>query len=245
MAEDIVLAVEALHSLEIHHRDLKADNLRAYQNTLKRIVVAIDLGTAARAMCPSLAEDYHNNVGAPWYAAPEAICGFAGDRVLSRYTDVYALGCLLFELFNPTYFGAFVRRTHIYESVLAAIAVTLAPISRDQKRSELNRVLSSLSTAISPVSISMTGSTLPLAISTLLDDVLKDLTHFDYRKRSTNLEKIRRRIETAIRVLRNERAAQHQMELKRRFRQQRVAKLKRRDERLAAYLHKRQLVMPC
>lgn len=46
---DIVLAVEALHRHDVHHRDLKKDNLRAHDNSVVRTVVAIDLGTAARS----------------------------------------------------------------------------------------------------------------------------------------------------------------------------------------------------
>ena len=43
---EIVLAVEALHRHEVFHRDIKIDNLRARREALKRMVVAIDLGTA-------------------------------------------------------------------------------------------------------------------------------------------------------------------------------------------------------
>jgi serine/threonine protein kinase len=43
LLNEIVLAIEVLHQYEIHHRDVKPDNLRSYQKALQRIVVAIDL----------------------------------------------------------------------------------------------------------------------------------------------------------------------------------------------------------
>lgn len=101
---DMVLAVEALHSRSVFHRDLKADNMRAFQRALRRIVVAIDLGTAAKFDSGGIQATYGHSAGAPWYAAPEALCGLAGNRSIAPYTDYYALGCLLFELFNPDYF---------------------------------------------------------------------------------------------------------------------------------------------
>ena len=53
---DIISAVEAIHGHEVYHRDLKPDNLRQYKEQLKRIVVAIDLGTAARFSSSGLQE---------------------------------------------------------------------------------------------------------------------------------------------------------------------------------------------
>ena len=45
---DILLGVEALHGKEVSHRDLKKDNLRSIVEESARLVIAIDLGTAAR-----------------------------------------------------------------------------------------------------------------------------------------------------------------------------------------------------
>ncbi|WP_186210034.1 protein kinase family protein [Burkholderia gladioli] len=55
---EIVLAVEALHRNEIFHRDLKADNLRSFQLNLKKLVIAIDLGTAARFASGVISQSY-------------------------------------------------------------------------------------------------------------------------------------------------------------------------------------------
>ena len=78
---EIVLAVEALHSKQIYHRDLKMDNLRATYESLVRLIVAIDLGTAALLESPNLQPNYDKgSVGAPAYAPAEALCGFAGEK---------------------------------------------------------------------------------------------------------------------------------------------------------------------
>ena len=101
---EIVLGVEALHRYEVHHRDLHPRNLRSYTEALNRIIIAIDLGTAARLSSPSHVANYGAPVGANEYSAPETFCGLSGNREIGRATDVYALGCLLYELFNEDLF---------------------------------------------------------------------------------------------------------------------------------------------
>lgn len=100
----IVLAVSAIHDRNIHHRDLKPDNMRAYiERDGENTVVIIDFGTAAHTVSKSLKPsiEYDKSVGAPYFASPEARMGFSGERSLGCSTDIYALGCILHGLFNP------------------------------------------------------------------------------------------------------------------------------------------------
>jgi serine/threonine protein kinase len=104
LMNEIILAVQALHRHEVFHRDIKPDNLRSYEDGVKRLVVAIDLGTAALYSSQPIQNVYTAPVGAGAYAPPEAFCHFAGEREVAPLADNYALGCLLFELFNLDYF---------------------------------------------------------------------------------------------------------------------------------------------
>ncbi len=102
-------AVASMHAAGIIHCDLKPDNVMVlYQAGLAgwpRIKV-LDFGIARRADDP--AEEI---AGTPCYMAPEQWCGLAEPR-----SDVYGLGCLLYELIDgaPPFDGAIaeVAREH-------------------------------------------------------------------------------------------------------------------------------------
>jgi serine/threonine protein kinase len=223
---EVILAVEALHRHGVFHRDLKADNLRRQSHGPHRSIVAIDLGTAAKFDSGPIASAYGIHVGALWYAAPEARCGLSGNRLVARSNDVYALGCLLFELFNPDYFfHALTARNPGFDARLAALAMAIPAMGTDgDKLSALNSQLAKASHGVTPIVIDGSGSSVDPAISTLLNELLTAMTHFDYRRRPT-LETIRNRTRIALTVLRNESAYQKQLERKRHWRQQRLQKI--------------------
>ena len=65
-------------------------------------MVPIDLGTAIDLASSPIgaASDYDHPVGASGFSPLEAQVGLANLRGLAKATDVYALGCLLHDLFN-------------------------------------------------------------------------------------------------------------------------------------------------
>lgn len=205
---EIVLSVDALHDHEVFHRDLKPDNLRAraYTNALKKLVVAIDLGTAARFDSGAIQNHYGQQVGAPAYAAPEAICGLAGNRILAPYTDLWALGCLLFELFNPNLFLAALLPINPRINVrMAAMGGEISGVSDMQDQvTKWQAALSRFGRGISPVSIDGEGSWVPKGVAAILNDVLHTLTAFDYRNRKTRRGWVSNKLMTAIRILEHE-----------------------------------------
>jgi serine/threonine protein kinase len=236
---EIVLAVEALHRQHVHHRDLKPDNLRLDTANDGRPIVVIDFGTAARLDSASLRSSYGCPAGAPAYSAPEARAGFSGDRSLGPYSDAYALGCLLFELFNPDHYFYVLRMAGKWEPTLAALALRVSGAPDGEKRCELAKSLDGLRAAARPVPVSSLGSTLPTSIRDQIDELAGKMTAFDYRQRLIDLAEIRRLIWAAIRVLENVRADRRRAEQRRLMRERRAARLLARDQRLAQYLQLR------
>ncbi len=234
---EIVLAVEALHRHEVFHRDIKSDNLRAYKKALMRIVVAIDLGTAARISSGYIQDSYKHSVGAPGYASPEALCGLAAHRVLAPYTDRYALGCLLYELFNNDYFyrANRIRNPH-FDLYLNAMASTVVGVKTEDE--QLKKWKTSLNTyrgCSYAIEINNAGSDIPKGIEYILNNLLNKLTSFDYSKRP-KLDCVRNTIWTAIRVMENQKHCQRKARIARERRLKRKENIKLKEIKLRKYL---------
>lgn len=238
---EIVLAVEALHRHEVFHRDLKRDNLRSYEESLKRVVVAIDLGTAARFDSGYLQRDYANPVGALAYAAPEAWCGLAGNRTLAPYNDRYALGCLLFELFNRDLFlRELFNKNPKYQAILAGMLTYMHDLNDDAKRlTAWNSALAKLGGGVFSVEIDSAGHSVPDAIVPLLNEIVQALTNVNFKKRGPSLEWVRCRVWSAIKVLRNAEAYRRKLDRAREIRRRREQKVINQAERHAAMDTKR------
>lgn len=234
---EIVLAVEALHRHEVFHRDLKTDNLRAYTRALKRIVVAIDLGTAARRSTPAFG-DYAAPVGALFYAPPESFCQFANDRQIAHQADVYALGCLLFELFNIDYHYRALRTVHpTFDAFLAAMqAMVLKAADPAQRLTLWKKNIGLLSKGISVGTIDQPGHSVPPAIVGILNEALEKLTHPNFLLRARRLEGVRSIIWSGIRCLENEREYRRRLEQLRERRRRRLERIQAREQRLRQFL---------
>ena len=90
--EQSCLGVEAIHATSTVHRDLKPSNLLIDQNF--RVAVG-DLGVA-RVL--DSAEGGNFVVGSAAYMAPEAALGEDEAPELASRRDIYALGCIAYEL---------------------------------------------------------------------------------------------------------------------------------------------------
>jgi serine/threonine-protein kinase len=85
-------SLEYVHRQGIVHRDLKPDNILIGPDGR---VTLTDFGIALRLASRRLTFSHLSNAaGTPDYMAPEQVRGERGDA----RTDVYALGCLLYEL---------------------------------------------------------------------------------------------------------------------------------------------------
>jgi serine/threonine protein kinase len=128
----IVSSIQSLHENQVFHRDIKMDNLRQVTRNGQRQIIAIDLGTAARFASAPIQTEYVQQVGAPIYASLEALCGLAGNRIVAPRTDPYAIGCLLFELFNKDYyFHKLLARNPNFRLLYAALRTQVNPLATD------------------------------------------------------------------------------------------------------------------
>ncbi|MBX3208890.1 MAG: protein kinase [Labilithrix sp.] len=96
------LGVEAIHASQTVHRDIKPSNLLLEDSGRVRVG---DLGVA-RIL--ESAESANVVVGSALYMAPEAALAEEDGSELADRRDIYALGCLAYELFTgrPPFVGA-------------------------------------------------------------------------------------------------------------------------------------------
>jgi len=111
MAESVCDALEAAHERGIIHRDLKPDNIllaeeRAADGDVTRVVKIVDFGIAKVRGTQQGGEEISMQltkqgapIGTPFYMSPEQWFGDGpgGFTALDGRTDIYALGCTLYE----------------------------------------------------------------------------------------------------------------------------------------------------
>lgn len=229
---EVVLAVESLHSRSVFHRDLKYDNFRSHFVNSKREVVVIDLGTAARLDSPAISSSYSGPVGFLMYSAPEAFCGMAGIRSIAPCTDMFALGCMLFELFHPDDFPTAYRSVNTdFDLRFSALMSRIDPAAAEQTRVaqwdlEAPRVFAGLT----PVTLSRNGSSAPLAVTDLLNGLVSTMTNPNFRYRERSFAKVRHRIWQAVRTLENVAYSRHRAE---QAAERRLARIRKAETRAA------------
>ncbi|GMT02269.1 hypothetical protein PENTCL1PPCAC_24443 [Pristionchus entomophagus] len=86
----ILLGLEYMHSLNIVHRDLKTQNILL--NRKRTLIKLSDFGVSKQLNTRSVASTL---IGTPNYLSPEMVEG----RSYNMKSDIWALGCVLYELF--------------------------------------------------------------------------------------------------------------------------------------------------
>lgn len=117
-------ALQHLHNNGVIHRDLKPANLFFTKDA------KVKLGDFGIALDTARAELTQTGltVGTYMYMSPEQI---RGDRTISPQTDLYALGCLLYEMLagRPPFQGE--NFAHIFDQHLKSVAPPVRSISAD------------------------------------------------------------------------------------------------------------------
>jgi serine/threonine protein kinase len=93
----ICQAIEAAHAVGVVHRDLKPDNIYLVRRSMPDFVKILDFGLAKMMELDNVGKKLTQNgaiYGTPEYIAPEQA---RGERTDHR-VDVYAAGCVLFEM---------------------------------------------------------------------------------------------------------------------------------------------------
>lgn len=243
---NVVSAVEAIHNCNIFHRDLKPDNMKADSlDVSNRVIVVIDFGTAAQYASGKLLKEYSFQVGHSAYSAPETFLGFAGEREIAKFTDIYALGCMLYELFNDSLFFQDLVTTTSYQLVLTSLGYKISTYSTiEEKIKCYHKEIEQLSKMVVPPDIADRTSTVPASISNVIRHLFNGLMKFDFKNRMSNFEAIRSRIDIAIRILDNQDHQKRVIDRKKLFKQKTIEKLLRKDARLDTFVSKIKSV-PC
>ena len=217
----------------------------------REMVVPIDLGTAVDLLSNPIGEfrDYADPAGAWAFSPLEAHGGLGSIRALAAYTDVYALGCLLHDLFNVDLYAArLVKDPGFNNSYMACRAHMNAVRSRTANPEDFVRewddIIVRTKSQITLPSIDSSATTVPPAVRDQLNALLHRLTDADYRSRERRPDRIVRIMDAAVKALENRFTIERRQARRAERRRRREHRAKRRQERLDFYLKKMQEGVP-
>lgn len=204
-------------------------------------IVPIDLGTAIDLDSKLIGgpSDYVQAVGAGAFSPLEAHLGFAGSRQLGRGTDVYALGCLLHDLFNVDYYSLRLLADPGFLNCRVACEMVLSRArlaGHADLLSEYRRILNLTKHQVTLPSIDSDDDTVPNAAREQLNRLLHRLTNVDYLQREYELNNLLRILDAATRSLKQSLMERHRSRLRRQRRERRRQRMQAKRARLEAYL---------
>ena len=240
---ETVLAVFRLHGQRIAHRDLKYDNLRQIMENDRERIIPIDFGTAIDLTSApvGVSNDYSDAVGARVFAPIEALLGLASIRELGKAADIYALGCLLHDLFNNEFFSARLWRDPGFAACYAACNAYLGPhlagaIGHENVLSKFQQAVLLNKAQVTLPELAGDGSSVPPAAREQLGRLLRRMTAVDHRDREYDLDAILRMLDAASKALRNVLVGRRRQELRKYVRTRKLEKIARKQARLELYL---------
>ena len=240
----IVLGVFRMHRERIVHRDIKYDNMRDIETSdRERFVVPIDLGTAIDldSEPDGQPSDYSLPVGARAFAPLEAWVGLADLRSLGTSGDVYALGCLLHDLFNLDYYMVRLLEDPGFRNCWGACQARVSQLHLDKMSGkdvlrEYHHVLRLTKHQVVLPTIYSDDTTVPNTGREQLNRLLQRLTDVDYAERECNVNRILHTLDSATRSLNHAIMEKHTRRVRRQRRQLRAQKMQAKQARLELYL---------
>jgi serine/threonine-protein kinase len=103
LAIEVAEALQTAHELGVIHRDIKPANILVSQG--RPLVADFGIALALRAAGGDRLTETGLSLGTPHYMSPEQA---TGDRIVGPASDVYSLGCVLYEMLvgEPPYTGS-------------------------------------------------------------------------------------------------------------------------------------------
>jgi serine/threonine-protein kinase len=126
IASELASALDYAHRHGVIHRDIKPENILLHDN--RALVADFGIALAVRNAGGSRLTETGLSLGTPHYMSPEQA---TGDRELDARTDVYAVGCVLYEMLTgaPPYTGP------TAQAVITKLVTEEAPPVTGQRRS--------------------------------------------------------------------------------------------------------------
>ncbi len=124
IATDLAEALDYAHRQKVVHRDIKPANILLHEG--RPVIADFGIALAVGAAGGARLTETGLSVGTPYYMSPEQA---TGDSFVGPQSDMYALGCVLFEMLvgEPPYPGA------TAQAVLGKI-IAGGPVSATQLR---------------------------------------------------------------------------------------------------------------
>ena len=240
-----LLSIESIHASKIHHRDIKADNFKRKTDNGRDLVVAIDFGTAAHIEMMGIFSIYDQGFtpGASGYSGPECEAGLSGYRDLGDKTDVYALGCLLYELFNSNYLFHDINKTSVIPFIKLVMQNELSSCKNyEEMIKKWGEVVGKYEGSCVPPVIDGLGHTMPLSVIPVLSELYVKMVAFDFNKRLSDLSEAREVIDTAILILRNNEEDKKRRAIRIEKKRRRQVRAERQQRKLEEYLDKQKKI---
>ena len=193
-------AVQRVHGRSFAHRDIKPGNILVMPNGAATLG---DFGAARNVDDRSVAilSAYSAWPGDYGYAAPEVLAGLHdANPEIARAADVYALGCVLFEIFA----GVRLSSLLLEPALVMDLIVLMAPIPTGDRRRVFLSVVTALRDAHPIPSVGISGTRAPSSIRRYVDELVATLADLDYRNRPRSFDAVFRKLDLCIRILRKE-----------------------------------------
>jgi serine/threonine protein kinase len=219
----ICTSVRRLHHRGYAHRDLKPTNFLIMSDGSVRLS---DFGTAKKLTdsSPALSASYVCPPGDLRYAAPEILAALLDDDPkLAFIADQFALGAVLFEMVTGNVLGLQLFDQRYRED----LTQMMAAIKKGTRKEMFDRLIPSISDGHPLPNLFTFAPAVSLSILPLLDRLYKEMAHLDYRKRLDDFDRVWLRIESCLKVLKNEEAYLKLRERRQRAKAAREAKVAR------------------